>query len=243
VVLWLEHDRYDQIVLLRCLSWFAEHGAPPNLELVGPHDFPGATRFTGLGQLPPEALRLLWERRQRLGREQIAFGQAAWKAFRSPDPRPLAEWVRGGTPLLPNLAGALRRHLQELPSAGHALGLTQRLLLATLAELSPVSAGRLVGTVMQRDPLPGLGDTGYEYELRQLAKIADAVLLKEEQRREAGVWRYDRLTLTERGRLLVAGKAQLDWAEVPERWIGGVRIVSGQRNWCWDEKAGAVAPC
>jgi hypothetical protein len=35
VVLWLEHDRYDQFVLLRCLSWFAEHGAPPHLELVG----------------------------------------------------------------------------------------------------------------------------------------------------------------------------------------------------------------
>jgi hypothetical protein len=36
VVLWLEHDRYDQFVLLRCLAAFAEHGAPPHLELVGP---------------------------------------------------------------------------------------------------------------------------------------------------------------------------------------------------------------
>ena len=26
VVLWLEHDRYDQFVLLRCLAWFAQHG-------------------------------------------------------------------------------------------------------------------------------------------------------------------------------------------------------------------------
>jgi hypothetical protein len=34
VVLWLEHDRYDQFVLLRCLAWFADHGAPPRLDLT-----------------------------------------------------------------------------------------------------------------------------------------------------------------------------------------------------------------
>ena len=38
--------------------------------------------------------------------------------------------------------------------------------------------GEDVATVMQRDPLPGLGDSGYEYELRQLAKISQAVLLR-----------------------------------------------------------------
>lgn len=240
VVMWLEHDRYDQFVLLRCLSWFAEHGAPPQLELVGPNDFPGATRFIGLGQLPPEALRLLWEQRRALGKEQIAFGRAAWQAFRSPDPRRLAEWARTGTPLLPDLAGALHRHLQELPSVEHGLGLTQQLLLATLAEHSPVSAGRLVGTVMQRDPQPGLGDTGYEYELRQMAKIGNAILLRAEQRTDPRIWRHDKLEITERGQALLSGKTQLDISEVPERWIGGVRIAAGQENWHWDEKTRSV---
>jgi hypothetical protein len=242
VVLWLEHDRYDQFVLLRCLSWFAEHGAPRQLELVGPNDFPGATRFIGLGQLPPEALRLLWEQRKPVSHEQVAFGKAVWKAFCSSDPRPLADWVRTGTPLLSDLAAALHRHLQELPSEEQVLSLTQLLLLATLAEQSPVSAGKLVGIVMQRDPLPGLGDTGYEYELRQLAKVRDAVLLREEQRREPGVWRYDKLEITERGRALLARKTQLDLSEIPERWIGGVRIVAGQKNWFWNEKARSVVP-
>ena len=240
VVLWLEHDRYDQFVLLRCLSWFAEHGAPRQLELVGPNDFPGATRFIGLGQLPPEALRLLWEQRKHVSHEQVAFGNVVWKAFCSSDPRPLADWVRTGTPLLPDLAAALHRHLQELPTAQQVLSLTQLLLLATLAEQSPVSAGKLVGTVMQRDPLPGLGDTGYEYELRQLAKITDAVLLREERRQESGVWRYDMLEITVRGRALLARQTQLDLSEIPERWIGGVRVAAGQKNWFWNEKARSV---
>ncbi len=240
VVLWLEHDRYDQFVLLRCLSWFAEHGAPPHLQLVGPNDYPGATRFLGLGQLPPEALRLLWEQRRSLSKEHAAFGHAVWKAFCSSDPRPLAEWVRVGTPLFPDLAGALRRHLQELPSLEHVLGLTQWLLLSALAEHSPVPAGRLVGTVMQRDPLPGLGDTGYEYELRQLAKISDAVLLREERRTEPGVWRHDALAITARGRAVLAGTARLGLSEVPERWVGGVKIAAGQNSWRWDDKTRSV---
>lgn len=32
VILWFEHDRYDQFVQLRCLAAFAEHGAPRILE-------------------------------------------------------------------------------------------------------------------------------------------------------------------------------------------------------------------
>jgi hypothetical protein len=240
VVLWLEHDRYDQFVLLRCLSWFAEHGAPPDLQLVGPNDYPGATRFLGLGQLPPEALRLLWEQRRSLSKEQVAFGRTVWKAFRSSEPRPLADWVRTGTPLFPDLAAALRRHLQELPSVDHVLGMTQWLLLSVLAEQSPVSAGRLVGTVMQRDPLPGLGDIGYEYELRQLAKISDAVLLRNERRTEPGVWRHDALTITARGRAALAGTVHLGLSELPERWVGGVRIAAGQNNWRWDDKTLSV---
>jgi hypothetical protein len=68
VVLWFEHDRFDQFVLLRCLAWFAQYGAPPRLELVSTNDFPGNKRFLGLGQLPPEALRILWTKRSTLGK-------------------------------------------------------------------------------------------------------------------------------------------------------------------------------
>src|SRR5262245_27606010 len=177
VVLWLEHDRYDQFVLLRCLAWFAEHGAPPRLELVGPSDFPGATRFVGIGQLPPEALRLLWERRTPIGAEQLAFGCRAWAQFRAPDPRALAALARDRTPLLPALAGSLQRHLQELPSVENGLGLTHQLLLQALAEGGAQRVGRLVGLVMHdRDPLPGLGDLGYDLALREIAALADPLV-------------------------------------------------------------------
>ena len=240
VVLWLEHDRYDQFVLLRCLAWFAEHGAPPRLELVGPSDFPGATRFVGIGQLPPEALRLLWERRKPIGAEQLAFGRSAWAQFRAPDPRALAALARDGTPLLPALADSLHRHLQELPSVENGLGLTHRLLLRALAEGDAQRVGRLVGLVMHdRDPLPGLGDIGYDLALRELAALADP-LVQRSGGNAPRAWHLDEVAITESGRAVLGGRCDALSLPLPERWVGGVRIVPGQRNWRWDEHTRAV---
>ena len=235
VVLWLEHDRYDQFVLLRCLAWFAEHGAPLRLELIGPNDFPGSTRFVGLGQLPPEALRLLWERRKPIGEEQLAFGRRAWKAFRAADPRALAALVRDGTPPLPELAGALHRHLQELPSLADGLGLTHRLLLRALAEDGAQTAGRLVGLVMHgRDPLPGLGDIGYDLALRELGTFPEPLVLRSGRHAPEG-WHLDEVEISDLGVAVLEGKRDGLALPLPERWVGGVRIAPGQRNWRWDE--------
>lgn len=235
VVLWLEHDRYDQFVLLRCLAAFAEHGAPPRLELVGPNDFPGAARFVGLGQLPPEALRLLWERRVPLGPEQIAIGAHAWRLFRAPDPRPLAALATAGTPLLPDLAAALVRHLQELPWLSGGLGLTQRLLLQVLADEGPQRAGRLVGFVMhERDPLPGLGDLGYDAVLRELAASPEALILRSGGA-EPSAWHTDEVAITDAGKEVLAGARDALTLLLPERWVGGVRVASGGKGWRWNE--------
>jgi hypothetical protein len=240
VVLWLEHDRYDQFVLLRCLDWFAEQGAPPRLELVGPSDFPGATRFVGLGQLPPEALRLLWERREPVRAEQLELGRRAWSAFRAPDPRALAAHARDGTALLPALAGALHRHLQELPSVRDGLGLTHRLLLEALAENNGQRVGRLVGLVMHdRDPLPGLGDLGYDVALRELATLPEP-LVQRSGGHARDAWHRDEVSITATGVAVLEGKRDALDLPLPERWVGGVRISPGQRNWRWDERTREV---
>ncbi len=240
VVLWFEHDRYDQFALLRCLASFAEHGAPPRLELVAANDFPGATRFVGLGQLPPEALRLLWERRTPVSAQQIAYGRHGWNAFRAPDLGPLTELMSTGTPLLPDLAAALLRHLRELPSLRNGLGHTHELLLRALAEHGTQRAGRLVGLVMHHyDSLPGLGDVGYDFALREMGAGAEPLVWRSgAQPPEA--WHLDDVTLTDSGRAVLDGAR--DWLDFPiaERWVGGVRIAPGQPNWRWDERARRV---
>src|SRR5690348_11651955 len=61
VHLWMEHDSYDQLVLAKLLDFFSDRAKrPPRLRFVSVTHFPGVGRFNGIGQLPPEALRVLW---------------------------------------------------------------------------------------------------------------------------------------------------------------------------------------
>src|SRR5262249_40869976 len=52
VVIWMEHDSYDQLVLARLLAHYATAKRPSTLELIAVDEFPGGQRFLGIGQLP-----------------------------------------------------------------------------------------------------------------------------------------------------------------------------------------------
>lgn len=235
VVLWFEHDSYDQLILARCLAHFAA-AAPRRLELISPGRYPGSMRFIGLGQLPPEALRLLWdEARQPVTRTMLEAGEVAWAALRRPDPSALAALAGGPMPALPQLARALRRHCQELPWSGSGLGLTQRLVLELLTE-QPRTVGELFrDLMMEREPLPWLGDLMF-HAIVEAMKQVRAPLFDVEP---AAEWPQERLTITPLGRAVLAGEVDYLSLEPPPRWLGGVEIA-GRTAWRWDEAAGGV---
>ena len=89
IVLWFEHDLYDQAALARVLASFALRKKLPRLELIAIDRFRGIKRFIGLGQLSPAQLATLWPRRKRVSRRQLALGAKAWAALRAPTPEPL----------------------------------------------------------------------------------------------------------------------------------------------------------
>lgn len=236
VVIWLEHDSFDQLVLLRCLAQFATGGMPSRLDLISVDRFPGNDRFIGLGQLPPEALRLLWSERRALTKADVDLGHRGWKALISPDPTALAEIMKSGTPSLPHLSPALHRHLQELPSTATGLSLTQACALRSLAS-GPLAVGRMYERLMNvLDPLPWLADTHFASIVEDLEKAAEPILdfVGHAPRGTAGHWSGRILRLTELGRAVLAG--EVDWLSLAgsERWVGGVRIRPGERNWRWD---------
>lgn len=233
VVLWFELDAHDQLILLRCLAYFAEHGLPQRLELVSVGDFPGAQRFLGLGQLPPEALRLLWERRRRLDHRHVQLAQQVWQAYRAGNPQRLAQFLHEDTSLLPELHTALHRQLRELPSLHTGLGATQEILLATLARFDNIKVARMIGeTFVARDAWSGIGDSGLDYELRQMEQAREPVFIRE----HLGSMREDTIVITELGRQVLAGSVNWLSLQPPPRWIGGVCIAPGQPNWHWDER-------
>ena len=232
VVLWFEHDSYDQLILARCLARFAK--APPRrLEMISIDDHPEPARFVGLGQLSPGALRVLWDRRQPVSPAQIDGARRVWAALRAPDPRPL---MRLRVPKLPFMARALRRHCQEFPGRDNGLSLTERLVLGLLNE-QPRTMGQIFhALVSEREPLPFLGDIMLRFILDSMKAVDEPVFTFA----SADPWYRETLTITPLGRAVLA--AEIDYLKLhpPERWLGGVRIPGGAPVWRWDDKAGVL---
>lgn len=239
VVIWVEHDSYDQLMLARCLAQLAET-VPRRLDLVSVERYPGGARFIGLGQLPPEALRLLWDERKPVSVQQLETGRAVWAMLRQGDPTPLAQAARSGLPELPHMARALRRHCQELPWLQDGLSLTERLVLQLLSEESK-TVGEVFSALMRdREPLPWLGDIMLSFILDSMKAVREPVFtgafegaFEGEPRR----WTRERLAIADLGRAVLAGK--VDWLSLspPDRWLGGVRICPALPCWRWDEQA------
>lgn len=237
VVLWFEHDTYDQLLLARVLARFAN--ARPTLELICIDRFPGVVPFRGLGQLTATDLRALWSRRRPVAPGQVSLGSRVWQALRAPTPMPLHVLACGGTPALPLMAQALVRHLAELPWRRDGLGMTERLLLLAL-EQGPASVEELFRRYEAAEPMPYLGDLMVLPIVRRLLEAADpAVAITPDSPPTAGPFER-RVALTTTGRAVLAGR--MDWMACGprDRWVGGVRLVAGRPAWRWD--ADAVRP-
>lgn len=236
IVLWFEHDTYDILILMRLLAYFHEFGVPDILELIQLNSFPGTRRFVGLGELPPVALRHIWNSRRPVTDDQLALGQNIWRALRSPDPTGLHRLAQSGTPALPDCSIALKRHLQELPHVNTGLALTERLILQILAD-EPRTAGRTFGALTQRyEPLPFLGDLMFLHIVLETQKT-DQPTINIEIGPEPGRWPTWQLSITPLGKAVLAGEVDFLSLNPPTRWVGGIQIIPGKPAWRWDAKS------
>jgi hypothetical protein len=244
VNIWLEHDSYDQLILAKLLDFFSDPSKrPPRLRLISVTHFPGVERFNGLGQLPPEALRVLWNDFEDVDEPQFLLGKQAWRAITSPTPEALVDLVKTETPALPTMGRALARHLRQLPSSVNGLSLTEQLTLQILAEKEPMNAARLFGWYTTHyEPLPFMGDGSYWAVLLGLAKAPKPALKIDERSDMPKEWnKHWHVELLPFGEDLLRNRA--DWLESNsiERWVGGVRIASRQAtNWRFDNDSGTV---
>ena len=239
LVLWYEHDLFDQLNLVQLLTYIRAHvpsGKRVSLVCIG--SFPGRPHFKGLGELPPEEFPGLLARREPVGEAQYATAEQAWEAFRAPSPVRLDALQRAGTPALPFLAPALLRLLEEYPAVADGLSRTERRLLR-LAAVEPVALGTLFPSMHEDERSYYITDGSLDELARSLASTSPQLLSlvragTTEQPLAAVVAATD------------AGRAVLDRrldrvACGLDRWIGGVHLQPGGRIWRWDEAQGAVA--
>ena len=233
VVIWCEHDLFDQLLLIRHLAWFAERDlGRTGLSLICIGEWPGRPHFKGLGELAPSDLASLLGTRERVTQRQLALGRRAWRAFTGDDPRAIERLLADEdlTPL-PFLAAALRRFLEEFPSVRDGLVRTDRQLLE-LIEQGTTRLGELFPANHALESNYFIGDSSFIVRLRRLARGLDALVHLEEPSEEW--WKTGTVELTGQGRAVLAGRG--NWVRLSgiDEWRGGVHLEGNDAEWRWD---------
>jgi hypothetical protein len=241
VVLWFEHDLYDQLQLLDVLALAGTTAGVPDLIVVGA--FPGKPSFRGLGELTAQQLETLWPARVPATPDTLAVATSAWDALRRPEPSALAAHATEGAPQLPFLGPALRRLLEELPAPQDGLSGTERRVLRAIAAGATSPLAVFLAT-QDLEAAPFLGDA---WLYRTLASLGEGeARLVETQAGEpippapplgdAHAFAALSLRLTRTGERVL--KLQADRMKLlnVDRWVGGTHITAGTA-WRWDPAA------
>jgi hypothetical protein len=217
LILWFEHDLFDQLALIRLLARLARRGLPAQLTIVSIDRHPEVPSFLGFGDLKPEHLAELWPRRTPLSRDAIDECVTAWIAITSADPRALPFLTRR-IKAMPFLAGALERQLEEFPDPQSGLSRTERQLLAAIAR--GVSApAELMKASQAIDPRYPITDTLLQHVLKTLR----------------GCGFIDGApAVTALGRQALAGAIDRIHECGIDDWRGGVRLTGRGPVWRWD---------
>lgn len=212
IVLWFEHDLYDQLQLIQILDTLA--GQPGVVcDLICLDRYPGLAPFHGLGQLTTAQLAGLWPGRRRVTPAQFGTARAAWRAFRSPEPAALDHLLRRDLSALPFLAAALHRWREEFPAAPDGLGRTERTVLRCIAA-GCERFDALFPAVQAAEPAPFLGDTTLRARVDGLIRARNPLLSPEPYR------------LTAAGSRVLAGAVDARTLNGLDRWFGGRHLVA-----------------
>jgi hypothetical protein len=234
-VLWFEADLYDQLQIIQILARLAELAVPAEritLICIGEHA--GIARFGGLGELTAEQLRELpgTNACARLTPAALQLATQAWAAFRAPTPEGLRAIAASRLGELRFLGEAFDRLSREYPATRDGLSLTERRVLAAVADGAP-DAGTAFVRAGSRETRPYLGDTSCFAMMDRMAQSADPLLLTEPA--GAPVDRHTGLRITDTGQRVLAGAADHVTLNGIDRWIGGVHLRGTRVPWRWND--------
>ena len=231
VVLWFEHDLFDQLLLLRHLDWFArQRVAPRTLSLVCIDEY--------LGMLAPDRFTQLMPQRRAVTEADTTFARHAWAAFTAEDPTGVEAVAALTAAPLRFVPSAFQRLLEEYPWTRDGLSRSERQGLEALA----AGAKTLVEAFprsTQAEPAVFLGDLTFFVRMRAWADCPVPLIdlqtrgtLEDSARSPA--------SLTDAGRAVIDGRGDAIQLNGIDRWIGGVHLVGADAEWRWDGSSGRI---
>ena len=241
-VLWFEADLYDQLQIAEILARLAALGVPAGritLICIGEHA--GIARFGGLGELTAGQLRELpyTNACARLTRAALELAIRAWAAFRAPSPEGLGAIAAARLGELRFLGEAFDRLSREYPATRDGLSLTERRVLAAVADGAP-DAGTAFVRAQARETRPYMGDSTCFARMGRMAEGPHPLLRLDPPGRP--VQRATGVHLTNTGARVLAGEADQIALNGIDRWIGGVHLHGHHVPWRWDDGTETIIP-
>jgi len=240
IVLWFEHDLYDQLQILQILDRVPIDGGP-RLTAVPDDDY--------LGYQPAARFPELFAARREVTSSQRLAARDAWNAFRSEDPRAIVDVLQRVTDL-PHLPAALRRHLQQFPSTRHGLSRTEQQSLEAISRGVTQLRDIFTQANHQSEEALFMGDAAFLFHLRGLVRGPRPLVARVEgvghtagddaRRARLPLSINDELTLTDDGRRVLAGDADRVTLCGIDRWLGGTHLTGRAPVWRWNSRTGVL---
>lgn len=241
VILWFEHDLFCQTLLLYVLDWFSKCNlGKTQLSLICIGEYPGIPGFRGLGQLAPDQMASLFDKRQAVTASELSLAAKGWRAYCSPNPKAIEEFFTEDTRSLPFLKPALTAHLARFPSLRNGLGRVENKALDLISSGIEEFAA-LFDAFGDREPSYGFGDVQFWLDLKRLAKARQPLVCVEPADKIDAWFASDaklqaRFRLTETGKHILRGKTDFVELNGIDLWLGGVHLSAGKNLWRWDEE-------
>lgn len=226
VILWFEHDLYDQLQLCQILDYLNGLNRPPSVHLMQSETY--------LGIIPPPQLPACRDTVRPLTSQEITDGSRFWQIFTGTDPRKLHEFIDYTGPLK-FLPAITKRLLQTFPFRDNGLTLTQRYTLKHLLKGAKRVAS-LFGDYWQEEEIKYLGDWSFVKYLEELAFCPSPLIdgFSVTLSRESAQKVYQQsVALTATGRDVLHGKQDHIALNGIDRWIGGTHLTP-ENLYCYD---------
>jgi hypothetical protein len=223
IILWFEHDRFDQTMLMYLLTELSSKGVE-NLSMISINQYPGIDPFYGLGQLSSKQLIELVDIKKEITNEQIHEAVTGWTAYNSNNPNDIEKWILEENHSLPYLLQTFKDHRSYFPSNKTGLNDVEYLSLTFIRD-DVCLFSELFNCISKKRINDGLSDLHFAAILKELM-IGEQPLLT----CDIPLPNYlmpvpkSKLEITSYGLDVLNGKQNrfnlvgIDW------WIGGVHL-------------------
>ncbi len=228
IILWFEHDLYDQLQLIQILDWFRDQElGSTQLSMICTEQY--------LGEADVEQIRLLTQQEMAINDSQLTLAEWAWQTLRASSPEGWNNLFTDDTSALPFLKNALIRLGMEFPDHRTGLSFTEYQILDIMAR-GESRPGRIFQRYHALEDPRFMGDLSFFSRLKGLMAEPDPLIYTEDGMELSWPPTPDqRLHLTPQGKRVYGGHVDNAQIRPIDRWIGGVHITNSNL-WRWDSQ-------